>query len=99
MLIRASAKFRKHYRCSAATGDVTVPRFPGVWNVDLVPNGRSQMLVFANEEQSLYSVVVPVSRGRQIEPFLESFRHRLRELFDKHEIPLHRRPDIDNVTI
>src|SRR5213076_1551190 len=86
------------YRCPAVAGELPVPRFPGVWNLDLVPNGRSQMLVFANEEQSLYSLVIPVSRGRQIEPFLESFRSRLRELFDEHEIPLHRRPDIDNVT-
>jgi hypothetical protein len=57
MLIRASAKFRKHYRCAVVAGEMPVPRFPGLWNLDLVPNGRSQMLVFANEEQSLYILI------------------------------------------
>src|SRR5262245_40599548 len=98
MLLRVSAKFRKHYRCALPEGEVVPPPFPGVLNLDLVPNGRSQYLVFANEEQSLYFFCLGVGRGRDIAPLLAILRQRMATLLEEHKLPRHLWPDLENFT-
>ena len=81
MLIRSSARFQRQYTCILDERDASVHPFPLTWNVDILAHGRSQMLVIASEECSLFSILTPVSRVRDIDSFLTSFQNRLAEFF------------------
>jgi hypothetical protein len=47
----------------------------------VLSHGR-QLIILASEEYSLFSLLIPVGRSRDLEAFLEPFRRRLRELFE-----------------
>jgi len=98
MLIRASAKFRRQYRCVTGETDLPVRPFPQTWNVDLISNGPRQLVVLASEEFSLFSILVPTGRERNVNKFLEGFRERLLQLFYDARIHSADRPDLDQFT-
>ncbi len=98
MLIRASAKFRRQYRCAIEKTDLPVGPFPQTWNVDLISNGLRQLLVIASEEYTLFSVLVPISRSRNLNTFLDGFRQRLLQLFEDAGIHSADRPDLTQFT-
>ena len=81
MIIRASARFQRQYARFPNDRDTPVQPFPQTWNVDILAHGRSQLLVMASEECSMYSILIPVGRSQQIDSFLTPFRSRLAELF------------------
>jgi len=95
MLIRTSGKFRQQYRCSVEEADPTVRPFPQTWNADLISNGPRQLLVLASEEYTLFSVLVPISRGRNLNIFLNAFRERLLQFFEDVGIHSADRPDLN----
>ncbi len=99
MLIRASAKFRRQYSCAVEKRDPPVQPFPQTWNLDILSHGRSQMLVLASEEYSLFSLLIPTSRARNLESFFTPFQERLVELFDIVGIHSAHRPDLNQVTV
>jgi hypothetical protein len=82
MLVRISEKFRRHYRLMPVSREAPVRPFPQTWNVDLRPDGRSQLLVMASEEHTLFSLLMPVSRSHKLEVFQDAFRARLRQFLD-----------------
>ncbi len=96
MLIRASARFQRQYFCAPGKRDAPVQPFPQTWNVDILPNGRSQLVILASEEYSLFSFLIPASRERHIDSFLIPFRTRLVQLFEK--ILFEQQPDITQIT-
>src|SRR6266699_504351 len=98
MLIRASAKFRRQYSCTLEERDPPVRPFPQTWNLDVLSHGRSQLLVLASEEYSLFSLLVPISRVRNLESFMTPFRERLLQLFENVRIRSADRPDLGPVT-
>jgi hypothetical protein len=98
MLIRASAKFRQQYHCVVEDRDPPVRPFPQTWNVDLLSNGRSQLVVLASEEYSLFSVLIPIGRARNVNAFLNAFRERLLQLFENARIHSADRPHLELFT-
>jgi len=98
MLIRASVKFRRQYRCIAEAPDPPVRPFPQTWNVDLLSNGRNQLVVLASEEFSLFSVLIPTGRARNVNAFLKAFRERLLLLFEHARIHSADRPNMEQFT-
>jgi hypothetical protein len=72
-----------------------VKPFPQTWNIDVLANGRSQLLVLASEEYSLFSVLIPTGRQRNVNVFLDIFRERLLELLENFRIHLAHRPDLN----
>src|SRR5256885_6212108 len=86
MLVRASAKFRRQYSCALDKRDPPVQPFPQTWNLDVLSHGRSQLLVLASEEYTLFSLLVPTGRARNSESFLIPFRLRLLQLFENVRI-------------
>jgi hypothetical protein len=100
MLIRASAKFRRQYSCTLdGRRDPPVQPFPQTWNLDVLSHGRSQLLVLASEEYTLFSVLVPTGRVRNADSFLTPFRERLLQLFENVRIRLAAQPDLGSVTL
>jgi hypothetical protein len=99
MLFRASAKFRRQYSCALEKRDPPVQPFPQTWNLDVLSHGRSQMLVLASEEYTLFSVLVPTGRVRNSESFLIPFRERLLQLFENVRIRFADRPALGPVTL
>jgi hypothetical protein len=99
MLIRASAKFRHQYRCTVDNCDLPVRPFPQTWNLDVLSHGRSQLLILASEEYSLFSVLIPTSRARSFDAFMTAFRERLLQLFENFRIRSADRPDLNQVTL
>ncbi len=98
MLIRASAKFRRQYSCALEKREPPVQPFPQTWNVDVLSYSRTQVLVLASEEYTLFSLLVPTDRARNPESFLASFRERLLQLFENIRIRSADRPALDPVT-
>lgn len=92
MLIRASAKFQRHYGCVPDERDEPVQPFPQTWNVDILAHSRSQLLVLTSEEYSLFSFLIPVNRAQRIDSFFIPFRKRLVQLFENTR--LRQRPDL-----
>src|SRR5438105_12750642 len=99
MLIRASAKFRRQYSCALEKRDPPVQPFPRTWNLDVLSHGRSQLLVLASEEFTLFSLLVPTRRVRNSESFLTPFRERLLQLFENVGIRSADRPDLGPITL
>jgi hypothetical protein len=99
MLIRASAKFRRQYSCALDKRDPPAQPFPQTWNVDVLSHGRSQLLVLASEEYTLFSLLVPTGCARNSESFLNPFRLRLFQLFENLRIRSADRPDLGPVTL
>src|ERR1700746_3270299 len=99
MLFRASAKFRRQYSCAFEKRDPPVQPFPQTWNLDVLSHGRSQMLVLASEEYTLFSVLVPTARIRNINSFMTPFRARLLQLFENVPICSADQPDLGLVTL
>ena len=95
MLIRASAKFQKQFPHELEFGIPASKPFPHTWNVEVLPNGRSQIIVLASEEQTLFPFLIATSRTRNLNTFLDAFRQRLLqfskqigiELFNSQEAP------------
>ena len=96
MLLRVSAKFHQQYSCDIKRGEAPVRPFPQTWNFDLLAHGRGQLLILASEEYSLFSVLIPANRSRDLECFLTPFRERLIELFGY--VRLWNHPDLSEVT-
>src|SRR6185369_5011572 len=99
MLFRTSAKFRRQYSCALETGDPPVQPFPQTWNLDVLSHGRSQLLVLASEEYSLFSLLVPTSRVRNLISFMTPFRELLLQLFENVRIRSADRPDLNQVKL
>jgi hypothetical protein len=99
ILIRASAKFRHQYSCAVESCDPPVRPFPQTWNLDILSHGRSQLLVLAIEEYSLFSLLVPTSRARNFGYFMAAFRERLLQLFEYVGIRSADQPDLYQVTL
>src|SRR2546421_329535 len=99
MLFRASARFRRQYLCALDKRDPPVQPFPQTWNLDILSHGRSQLLILASEECSLFSVLVPASRSRQLASFLNPFCERLLNLFENVRIHSADRPDLSQFTL
>lgn len=95
--MRVSAKFRRHYGCKLVKHDPPVQSFPQTWNLDILSHGRSQLLVLASEEHTLFSVLVPTSRTRNLERFMAEFRARFFELLENIRIHSADRPDPSQV--
>jgi hypothetical protein len=96
MLLRVSAKFHRQFSCALGKGDAPVRPFPQTWNLDLLSQGRSQLLILASEEHSLFSVLIPSDRSRNLGCFQTAFRERLLQLFAN--IRLWDRPDLGQFT-
>jgi hypothetical protein len=96
MLLRVSAKFHRQFSGVIGKGDSPVRPFPQTWNLDLLSHGRSQLLVLASEEHSLFSVLIPSDRCRNLERFQAPFRERLLQLFEN--IRLWDHPDLNQFT-
>jgi hypothetical protein len=92
MIFRASARFQKHYRQKAEKVHLPAQRFPLAWNLDILPHGRSQLIVLASEECSLFSFFIPLTRSTDFSLFLAAFQHRLTGFME--HIQLSDRPDI-----
>ena len=99
MLFRASAKFRRQYSCALEKHDPPVRPFPQTWNLDVLSHGRSQILVLASEEYTLFSLLVPTGRTRNLHSFMTPFRERLLQLFENVRIRSADRPDLGPVTL
>ena len=99
MLIRASAKFRRQYSCALDKRDPPVQPFPQTWNLDVLSHGRSQLLVLASEEFTLFSFLIPTGRVRNSQSFLVPFRERLLQLFENVRIRSGDRPDLGPVRL
>jgi uncharacterized protein DUF6933 len=82
MLMRISEKFRRHYRPNAVEREIPPRPFPLTWNIDLLPWNRSQIIVLASEEYSLFSLLMGLSRKRSVETFQDAFRERVRQFLD-----------------
>jgi len=78
--------------------DPPVRPFPQTWNVDLISNGPRQLIVLASEEFSLFSILVPTGRARNVKTFLDAFRERLLQLFEDIRIHSADRPDLNQFT-
>jgi hypothetical protein len=76
MTFRVSAKFQRHYGLKVEKTELPVQPFPQTWNLDLFRNGRSQLIVLASEEHSLFSFFIPLSCSKDFGPFLEAFKGR-----------------------
>jgi hypothetical protein len=96
MLLRVSAKFHRQFSCAVGKERSPVRPFPQTWNLDLLYHGRSQLLILASEEHSLFSVLIPSNRSRNLECFQTPFRARLLQLFEN--IRLWDHPDPDQFT-
>ena len=88
ILIKASAKFQRQYLELPQTRDFLARKFPLTWNVDILAHGRSQLLVIASEELSLYSLLIPVGRSKDPSTFLLPFQKRLAELLPSPQQPV-----------
>jgi len=99
MLFRTSAKFRRQYSCAIEEGDPPVQPFPQTWNLDVLSHGRSQLLVLASEEYTLFSLLIPTSRGRNLSAFMTPFQARLLELFENVRIRSADRPDLNQLRL
>jgi len=77
MILRASAKFQRQYRQKAEETELPVQPFPQTWNLDLLPYGRSQIIVLASEEYSLFSFFIPLTRSTDFRLFFTAFQVRL----------------------
>ena len=73
--------------------------FPQTWNLDILSHGRSQLLVLASEEFSLFSLLVPTCRVAILNSFMTPFRERLLQLFENVRIRSADRPDLSQVTL
>ena len=91
MILRASAKFQRHYRKNAEKIELPVQSFPQTLNLDLLPYGRSQLIVLASEEHSPFSFFIPMSRSSDFGLFLTAFQGRLKSWMDN--IRLFKQPD------
>lgn len=80
ILIRASARFLRQHSGVPQERNVPAQPFPLTWNVDVLAHGRSQCLVIASEECSLFSALISVSRAVHPDAFLIPFRERLTRL-------------------
>jgi hypothetical protein len=99
MLVRASAKFRRQYSCALDRRDPPVQPFPQTWNLDILSHGRSQLLALASEEYTLFSLLVPTGRVRNLDTFLRLFRERLLQLFENVRIRSADLPDLEPITL
>ncbi len=97
MILRASAKFQKHYQQNAGKAVLPVGPFPQTWNLDLLPHGRSQLIVLASEEYSLFSFMIPLTRARGYPQFVTAFQARLVTWMDN--ISLWERPDLNEIQL
>ena len=80
MIIRVSARFQHCHPGIALKRNLPPRPFPLTWDVDLLIHGRSQYLVIASEEYSLYSLLFPVGRSERIDSFLIPFSKRVAQL-------------------
>ena len=96
MLLRVSAKFQRQFACAPDKGDAPVRPFPQTWNLDFLALGRAQLLILASEEYSLFSVLIPTGRSRNLQHFNAPFRERLGQLFE--DIRFWDLPDLNQVT-
>ena len=87
MVLRASARLQRHYRLKAGKAQLPDQPFLHAWNLDLLPCGRSQLIVLASEEHSLFSFLLPLSRSTDYRLFLAAFQSRLVTLMDKIQLP------------
>jgi hypothetical protein len=78
--------------------DPPVRPFPQTWNVDLISNGPRQLIVLASEEFSLFTILVPTGRERNMNKFLEGFRERLLQLFEDIRVHSADRPNLNQFT-
>jgi hypothetical protein len=99
MLLRASAKFGRQYSCPLERREPPVQPFPLTWNLDVISHSRSQLLVLASEEYTLFSLLIPTGRARNPDAFLTVFRERLLELLENVRIRAGDLPDFGPVTL
>jgi hypothetical protein len=88
----------RQFGCKVEKGEFPVRPFPGTWNLDLIHNGRSQLLLLASEEYSLFTTLFPTRQVRKVDELLSPLRSRLLRLFDNSRVRMADRPDLNEVT-
>jgi len=86
------------YTCALESRDPPVQSFPLTWNLDVLRQGRSQLLVLASEEYTLFSLLISTGSMRNWNSFLTLFRGRLLQLFENVRIRSADLPDLGPVT-
>src|SRR5689334_115294 len=94
MKVGVSDRFCRHYKLTRNGSIEPGGPFPQTWNLDLIYNGRQQLLIVATEQTSLFSTLIGCSRSRKVQIFLDLFRERLESLFRAVRLPDEYWPDL-----
>jgi len=81
MFLRFSAALAKKLGCKTGALDSAHLAFPNVWYFDVFKPDGGERLVLASEENTLFSVLIPLGRSKNHESFLITFAERLKLVF------------------